>query len=74
MKSKLRASLNLVTSDVYDWISDNDRDLLRDPIHDFMLVTKLDHWRNVEPSPRLQTKDDIEGFYVGKFSKKIFSL
>ena len=72
MKTKLRCSINSVTSDVYEWISDGDKVLLCDPKYDFMLVNKLQHWRNVEPSPRLHTPDDIEGFYVGKFSVKSF--
>ena len=65
MKSKLSGSLNLVTNDIYEWVTPSDRKILKNPQHDFDLITKLDHWRDVNPSNKLKNKDDIRAFYAG---------
>ena len=69
MKPKLSFSLDRLTSDIYQWISEEDKAVLDSSLYDFDLGYKISHWKDVMYGPRIQKKGDREAFYTGKFSK-----
>ena len=70
MKSKLSGGLHLVATDIYNYVTPLDKEILTNSKHDFVLIEKLAQWKEVTHSSVLETKDDIRAFYAGTFSKK----
>ena len=64
--------MNCITDDIYGMVSDDDRAILKDRSADFELMRKIDQWKDVKPSDKIEDKADRESFSTGKFSDKMF--
>lgn len=71
IKSKQSFSLDVIAADIYEWVLPIDKDILKDPIYDFDLLTKINQWKEVQPVKTLNI-NDAESFFSGKVSAKMF--